>query len=105
MSESQRCLRKLSRRNFACMNQIGGSLQLPTSLPEHGWAPPVDVDDAVYVRAVEVVLADLKRIQLLSSRVIVVAVRSSRSVLERELCERQSVQLLRTVVTPCRQPA
>jgi hypothetical protein len=60
--------------------------------------PPVDLDDVVYSRAVEVVLADLKRTELLSSRDIVAAVRSSRSVLQRELCEHQSVQLLRTVV-------
>jgi hypothetical protein len=60
--------------------------------------PPVAVDDVVYSRAVEVVLSDLQRTELLSSRDIFAAVRNSRSVLQREQCEHQSVQLLRTVV-------
>ena len=59
---------------------------------------PVDVDDVMYSRAVEVVLADLQRTELLSSRDIAGAIRSSRAVLRREQRQWQFDLLLRTVV-------
>jgi hypothetical protein len=60
--------------------------------------PPVEVDGVMYARVVEVVLAGLPHAELLTSRDIVGAVRSSRAILQREARERQFEHLLRAVV-------
>jgi hypothetical protein len=61
--------------------------------------PPVDVEEVMYARAVEVVLGNLQRTELLSSRDIAGAVRNSRALLWREQRDRQFDGLLRAVVT------
>jgi hypothetical protein len=58
----------------------------------------VEVDDVMYARAVEVVLADLQRAELLTSRDIAGAIRSSRAVVQREERDRQFDHLLRTLI-------
>jgi hypothetical protein len=60
--------------------------------------PPVDVEEVMYARAVDVVLCNLQRSELLSSRDIAGAVRSSRALLRREQRDRQFDGLLRAVV-------
>jgi hypothetical protein len=60
--------------------------------------PPVDLEEVIYSRAVDVVLGDLDRSELLSSRDVAGAVRSSRAILRRERRDRQFDQLLRAVV-------
>jgi hypothetical protein len=60
--------------------------------------PPVDLEEVIYSRAVDVVLGDLHHTELLSSRDVAGAVRSSRAILRRERRDRQFNQLLRAVV-------
>jgi hypothetical protein len=60
--------------------------------------PVVGVEEVMYARAVDVVLSDLHRAELLTSRDIASAVRNSRALLWRERRDRQFDQLLRAVV-------
>jgi hypothetical protein len=61
--------------------------------------PPVDVEEVMYARAVDVVLGNLQRSELLSRRDIAGAVRGSRALLRREQRDRQFEGLLRAVAT------
>jgi hypothetical protein len=60
--------------------------------------PLVGVEEVTYARAVDIVLGDLEGLELLTSRDVAGAVRSSRAILRREQRDRQSEQLLRAVV-------
>ena len=58
----------------------------------------VGVEEVMYSRAVDIVLGELRRTELLTSRDIASAVRSSRALLRRERHDRQFDQLLKAVV-------
>ncbi|WP_411700471.1 hypothetical protein [Conyzicola sp.] len=60
--------------------------------------PPADAEEVMYCRAVDVALGTLQRTDLLSSRDIAGAVRSSRALLRQERRNRQFDRLLRAVV-------
>jgi hypothetical protein len=67
------------------------------SRSRHG-LPPIEVDEVLWARAVEVVLANVRRTELLTSRDIAGAVRSSKATLQREQREQQFARLLKAVV-------
>jgi hypothetical protein len=60
--------------------------------------PPVVVEDMMYARAVEFVTEHLRAIDLLTSRDVAAAVRSSKATAQREERQQQFEQLLKTVI-------
>lgn len=60
--------------------------------------PPVDPERVVYARAVEIVTQQMDRVDLLTSRDIAEAVRSTKAVVRREDRRQQFEQLVKTVV-------
>ena len=61
--------------------------------------PPVPVEDIVYARAVEIVAERMRRVDLLTSRDVAAAVRSTKAEVRREERQRQCEGLVKAVVT------
>jgi len=61
--------------------------------------PPVPVENIVYARAAEIVTERMRRVDLLTSRDVAAAVRSTQAEVRREERQRQFDQLVKTVVT------
>ncbi|MDJ0378504.1 hypothetical protein [Cryobacterium sp. PH31-L1] len=61
--------------------------------------PPVAVDDVVYARAVEIVAERMRRVDLLTSRDVAAAVRSTKAAVGREEQRRQFENFMKMVVT------
>lgn len=60
--------------------------------------PPVDVERIVYARAVEVVIDDMRRVDLLTSRDVAAAVRSTQAVVRRRERRQQFERLVQSLV-------
>ncbi|MBT2498569.1 hypothetical protein J7E25_05630 [Agromyces sp. ISL-38] len=59
--------------------------------------PPVQVDDVVWARAVEIVLDSSRRVDLITSRDVAAAVRSAKAAIRREERQRQYDQLVKAL--------